>query len=478
MRRGGALGGGGAGNGAGVKVQVRTAWGAVVLALTIGLTGGCGTRLPASALTGGPGDGLGGGSTAGAGAGAGNGGGGAFVAGVSATEIKVGMIDSITSPVGAEAFSGPGYGAQAYFDALNAAGGVDGRKIRVYQCDDSGSGLGNIQCVHQLIDSDQVFAFAGNSIFSYSGASYVSSKDVPDIGGEPVDQAYDQYQHLYSIYGSSSPRDGKSVGWDGVLYSSTEIYAYFKQRLNAHVAAVVEYNQPDSLRYGQLEAAGLRAVGYTVVTEQLDFALPNYAAAAADMKAHGVQVVFDSIDTSGNGALCTALDQAGVSLVAKVTTPQSWDQTVKSTYAGAPKCRNVLYATSDELSYADTQYPQVAAFRAAMAKYFPSRAPELSMWELDGWASAQWLTDAVRSCGVNVTRACVEAFMDSSTPYTGHGLLIPTSFATQRPGPTERACLNVSRWQDSADGGQGGWVTQVPNMDANCFTTPVISYSG
>ena len=417
----------------------------------------CGTRLPSSAFTGQPTVG----STA-------------LVDGVSSTEIKVGMIDSISSPLGANAFSGPGYGAQAYFDALNAAGGINGRKVVVDQCDDAGSGIGNIQCAHQLIDSDQVFAFAGNSIFDYAGASYVNSKDVPDIGGEPIDQAYDQYQHLYSIYGSSEPRTG-TVGWDGTLYSSTEIYAYFKQKLGAHVAAVVEFNQPDSIRYGQMQVAGLRAEGYDVVTEQLDFALPNYAAAAADMKAHGVQIVFDAIDTTGNGSLCTALDQAGVNLIAKVTTPQSWDQTVLDTYANAPKCRNVLYATSTERNYEDTQYPVVAAFRAAMAKYFPSRAPNLSMWELDGWASAQWLTDAIGSCGANVTRACVEAYMNRSQPYDGHGLLIPTSFVVSRPGATTRACLNVARWQDSANGGHGGWVTQTPDMNANCFTVPVLA---
>lgn len=447
-------------------------------ALGLGL-GGCGTRLPASTFTGqavGNGVGSGGGPGAGSGPGSGTGAGAGsvFVSGVSDTAIKVGMIDSITSPLGANAFSGPGYGAQAYFDALDAAGGVDGRKIEVSQCDDSGSGLGDIQCVHQLIDTDQVFAFAGNSIFDYAGASYVSSKDVPDIGGEPIDQAYNQYPHLYSIYGSSYPRNG-TVGWDGTLYSSTEIYAYFKQKLGAHVAAVVEYNQPDSIQYGQMQAAGLRAEGYSVVTEQLDFALPNFAAAAADMKAHGVQIVFDSIDTNGNGSLCTALDQAGVNLIAKVTTTQSWDQTVPSTYANAPKCRNVLYATSSELNYEDTQYPQIAAFRAAMAKYFPSRAGLLSMWELDGWASAQWLTDAVRSCGTDVTRACVESFMNSPQPYSGHGLLIPTSFTASRPGATTSACLNVARWQDSADGGHGGWVTQVSNMDTNCFTVPVLA---
>lgn len=442
---------------------------AVFVLAAASVLAGCGTRLPASTFTGQAGSG-------GLGPGGGGGAGSAFVEGVSGTTIKVGMIDSITSPLGAEAFSGPGYGAQAYFDALNAAGGVDGRRIVVSQCDDSGSGLGNIQCAHQLIDSTQVFAFTGNSIFDYAGASYVSSKDVPDIGGEPIDQAYDQYPHLYSVYGSSSPRTGAAVGWSGTLYSSTEIFAYFKQKLGAHVAAVVEYNQPDSIRYGQMEVTGLRAEGYTVVTEQLDFALPNYAAAAADMKSHGVQIVFDAIDTTGNGSLCTALDQAGVSLIAKVTTPQSWDQTVPATYANAPKCRNVLYATSTELSYEDTQYPTVAAFRAAMTKYFPSRADELSMWELDGWASAQWLTDAIRSCGSDVTRACVEAFMNSPTPYVGHGLLLPTSFTAVRPGPTTRACLNVARWQDSAYGGHGGWVTQVPNMNENCFTVPVLPY--
>jgi branched-chain amino acid transport system substrate-binding protein len=451
---------------------------AAALTLTLGLAG-CGTRLPAATFTSGPSRQTSGpsGQTGNSGQGGNSGLGGnpnVVVDGVSSTQIKVGMIDSISSPLGANAFSGPGYGAQAYFDALNAAGGVGGRKVVVDQCDDAGSGIGNLQCAHQLIDSDGVFAFAGNSIFAYAGASYVSSKGVPDIGGEPIDQAYDQYPHLYSIYGSDEPRDG-TVGFGGTIYSSTEIYAYFKQKLGAHVAAVVEFNQPDSIRYGQTQVAGLRAEGYSVVTEQLDFALPNYAAAAADMKAHGVQIVFDAIDTSGNGSLCTALDQAGVSLIAKVTTSQSWDQTVPSTYANAPKCRNVLYATSSERNYEDAQYPTVAAFRAAMAKYFPSRAANLSMWELDGWASAQWLTDAVRSCGADVSRGCVEKFMNRRQLYDGHGLLIPTSFTVSRPGTTTRACLNVARWQDAANGGHGGWVTQTPDMDTNCFTVPVLA---
>jgi branched-chain amino acid transport system substrate-binding protein len=427
--------------------------------LVLGVLSGCGTRLPASAFTQ-----------------AANAPGSVTVDGVSATTIRVGMIDSITSPLGVDAFSGPGYGARAFFDALNASGGVNGRKIQVDQCDDSGSGLGNQQCVHKLIDNDQVFAFAGNSVFDYAGAAYVNSHDVPDVGGEPISNAYDQYPHLYSLYGSDEPRQG-TVGWNGRLYGSTEAYAYFKQRLGTHVAALVSYNQPDSIRFAQYMAAGLRAVGYAVVDEQVDFALPNFAAVASDMKARGVQIVFDAIDTSGNGRLCAAIDQTGLNLVAKVTTVQSWDQTVAATYAAAPHCRNALYATSVDQSYADTQLPAVAAFRAAMDKYFPDRQDKLSMWELEGWASAQWLTDAIASCGASVTRACVEQFMNRPQPYDAHGLLIPTSFVTVPPASTARGCLNVARWQDSANGGKGGWVTQVPDMTTNCFTGPVISYA-
>jgi branched-chain amino acid transport system substrate-binding protein len=448
-----------AGKGCGVAKSLNTRRAAVALLLLLSVLTGCGTRLPASAFSQ-------------AAASPGN----VFVDGVSATQVRVGMIDSITSALGVDAFSGPGYGARAFFDALNASGGVNGRKIVVDQCDDSGSGLGNEQCVHKLIDTDHVFAFAGNSILEYAGAAYVSSHDVPDIGGQPIGQAYDQYPHLYSLYGSDEPRQG-SVGWNGRLYGGTEVYEYFKQRLGAHVAAVVAYNQPDSVRFAQYTAAGLRAAGYSVVNEQVDFALPNFAATASDLKARGVQVVFDAVDTSGNGRLCAAIDQVGLGLIAKVTTVQSWDQTVASTYAAAPRCRNVLYATASDRNYADTKYPGVAAFRAAMKKYFPDREDKLSMWELEGWASAQWLTDAIASCGSSVSRACVEQFMNSSQKYDAHGLIIPTGFTVSQPTATQTGCLNVARWQDSAEGGKGGWVTQVPDMNTNCFTGPVISYA-
>jgi branched-chain amino acid transport system substrate-binding protein len=445
--------------------------GAGVLALcaAVLLSAACGTRLPDSAFQGESSSGSGGSGGTAANA--------ASDVGVTATSIKVGMIDSVASILGPDTFSGPTYGAQAFFKALNAKGGVNGRTIEVVPCDDTGTGSGNVSCAHKLIDQDKVFAFAGNSMFRYDSAPYVSQKDVPDIGGEPISNAYDKYPHLYGIYGSDYPRDGSSYGWDNKLYSSTEMEHYAKVVLGAKTAAVVYYNQADSARYAQYEAQALSMEGFKVVKEQLDLFLANYGAAALDMRNQGVDVVFDTIDTGGNAQLCKAIDAAAVPIKAKITTVQSWDATVPTAYKDAPHCRNLLYANSSDANYEDTNIPAVADFRAAMAKYFPERESKLSEWNIEGWASAQWLTDAIASCGNNVTRSCVENFMNSGVPYDAHGIITPTVFQVKRPGETEHACFNVARWQDSAQGGSGGWVTQVPDMDKNCYDVPLVSYS-
>ncbi len=442
---------------------------AAVLASVLALltVTGCGTRLPDSSFGARP--------TASNGTGTGN---PASDTGVTPTEIRLGVVTSLTSPVGSEVFSGPRYGAQAFFQALNDRGGLHGRTVKLVTCDDGGSGIGNQDCVHRLIDQSHVFALVSGSVLDYAGASYVSGKAVPDVGGQPIGTAYDRWPHLYGIYGSSAPRDGHAVGWNGTLYQSTEVFRFFKERLGANSAAVVAYNQADSARYAAQLRAGLEAEGYRVLMQTVDFALPNFQAVAAAVRADGSQLLFDAMDTRGNAALCRSLDEADAHVTAKVTNVQNWSQAVRTDYQASPNCRNALWATSASLNYEDgARYPAVAEFRAAMARYYPDREPLLSAWELEGWAGAQWLTDAMDPCGAELTRACVERFMNRPEPYDAHGLILPASFVPRPPptGPT-RACLNAARWQDSADGGRGGWVTQVESMTTTCFDAPELPY--
>ncbi|MEZ0066533.1 ABC-type branched-subunit amino acid transport system substrate-binding protein [Streptacidiphilus sp. MAP12-20] len=447
---------------------VRTAWGIVLalLVLLAGATGltGCGSRLPLKDFETGP-------TAAGPG-------------GPAAPPIPVGIVTSVSSPIGGDAFTGPLYGAQAFFRALNdaggigAVGGVGGRQVKVFTCDDSGAGIGNQSCVHQLVDQDHVVALVSGSVLQYAGASYVSSKGVPDIGGITIGTAYDQYPHLYAVYGSNEPRDGKAVGWNGVMYQTTEVYRYFKTKLGLSRAVVVAYNQGDSARYAAELAQGLKAEGYDVLSETVDFALPDFAAVAAGMKADHAQLLLDAMDVRGNTALCQAMASSGVSVAAKVTNEQNWSEQVRQDYQQVPGCRAALWTTAGARNYEDVQYPAVAAFRAAIQKYYPDRQGQLSEWELLGWAGAQWFSDAAASCGANVTRACVDGFMTRPQPYDAHGVLIPADFVPHPTPPTgpQHACLNVARWEDSAQGGKGGWVTQTPDMNANCFDVPALPF--
>ncbi|MFJ6938449.1 ABC transporter substrate-binding protein [Streptomyces sp. NPDC101132] len=428
------------------RADVRRTARHLLLAAVLALTAACGSRLPESAFearTPTPPS-----------------------AAASGSPVRVGLIASVTSPVGGDAFTGPGEGAKAYFAALNAQGGLGGRPVEVITCDDGGSGIGNNECVHELLDEQKVFALVATTALDYAGAPLVSRAGVPDIGGQPIGPAYDTYPHLYGIYGSQAPRTGRTPGWNGTLYGGTEVYRYFKQTQGARSAAVVAYNQAASAAYARLVTEGLEAEGYTVVQEQVDFALPNFRAVAADLKARGVDLVFDALDSHGNARLCEAMDAAGADVTAKVTNVQNWNDTVERDYAAAPRCRNALWVTGSSRNHAEADHPAVRAFRTAMGDR------PLSQWQLEGWAAAMWFTDAARSCLPDLTRACVERFMNRPEPYTARGLLLPASYVPSATPPEERrTCLSVARWQDGRT-----WVDQGPDMTANCFVVPQLPY--
>ncbi|MCX3060487.1 ABC transporter substrate-binding protein [Streptomyces beihaiensis] len=386
-----------------------------------------------------------------------------------ASPLRVGIITSATSPVGGSTFVDTRDGAQAYFRRLNARGGIDGHRVEVHLCDDGGSGLGNNTCVHRLIDEQKVVALVATTSLDYAGAPRVSAAGVPDIGGQPIGDAYDTYPHLYGIYGSLAPRHG-TPGWGGKLYGGTEVYRYFKRETGARTAAVVSYNQAASASYARLVTRGLKAEGYKVVPEQVDFALPDFRAVAADLKHQHVDLVFDAIDAHGNARLCKAMDDAEVRVTAKVTNVQNWRSTVATDYKDAPHCRASLWATGSSRNYEDTGHRAVRAFRDATKDLKVH-----SQWQLEGWAAAMWFTDAARSClrsGPDVTHACLERFMNRSEPYTADGLLLPVVFEhLAKPPKTRRACLSVARWTDGK-----GWVTQHGGMNHTCFDVPQLAY--
>src|SRR5215510_1008726 len=80
--------------------------------------------------------------------------------GVTADSIRIGTFGALT---------GPGYlygklvmnGVEVVFDEVNAAGGINGRKLQLIREDDRCDPAGAIAAVQKLVHQDQVFALIG-----------------------------------------------------------------------------------------------------------------------------------------------------------------------------------------------------------------------------------------------------------------------------------------------------------------------------
>jgi branched-chain amino acid transport system substrate-binding protein len=191
------------------------------------------------------------------------------------------------------------------------------------------------------------------------------------------------------------------------------------------------------------------------------------------MKQKGITAVWDSIDISGNQNLCKSIDSNGLQLKAKVSTIAVWSQAVGSQFSSP--CRKYIYSVEDpgSLTYDQTSNAEIAKFRAASKRYFPNRESKLYQWSVDGWGSAMWFDEAARSCGANLTRVCLEKFLNSPKEYTARGLWFPRSnlkfdFATKK---TLYRCVQIDQWDDT----QKTFVVRAP-FQSTCYTTPYISY--
>jgi branched-chain amino acid transport system substrate-binding protein len=400
--------------------------------------------------------------------------------GVTPTSITVCNVVTKGGPFGPYQFTPNYYGAAAFFSALNAAGGVNGRKINFISHPDDGSDSGDLAQIHTCIDQNKAFAFVGNDIYQYGGASYVNAKDIPDIGGEPISTAYYLYPHLYDIYGDHSPRDGKTLGDHGYSYRTDEDALYFKQRQHTTHAGIVYYDQASSQYGANNLAQTFKTAGMKVSLYQVNLGLPNFSSAVAQMKADGVDLVADAVDLNGSQKLCQAIEQNKAFLSqmkVKLSTVADWTQSLGHDLSGTPGCLAKSWADSQTANFADTSNPEVAKFQAAMHRYFPSDIPHNHQFALEGYAAAMWFTDAVKSCGAVVTRKCVETFMNRAQPYSGRGLLetpltgfktFPAAYYTSQ---THTQCASIAQWSIKA----GTWVTR-SSLTHGCFASRGFKY--
>ncbi|HEX5268275.1 MAG TPA: ABC transporter substrate-binding protein [Acidimicrobiales bacterium] len=427
-------------------------------------TGGATGTGPASS------GGTGGGTTGsgGSGGGAAN---GASDVGVTANSITIGNVTAINGALGPYAFGVTLPGLQAWVNATNARGGINGRKIILDTCDDSADGQQNLSCATKLVSQKHVFAMlANNTDACASSAKYEYQQGVPDVGF-PLCNGYYMYPNMFSIYGSGYPRNGKLPPTNE---NQAQVYKWAHDNKHVSKGAFFFYIIPVSQQAGYFEEVGAKSAGIATTYEGggnhegENPADPTFDTDVINMRADHVDVIFDAMDTAGNAKLCAAMDRQGFTVPVKMSTVEVFGQAVGQ---WSSPCRDSVYSADASEPYSDTSNPVVAQFRKDFSTYEPHA--QLHQWALDGYGLGVLFGDAIKSMGSSPTRAGLLKWMNSwkqpavgGPGYTFDGLADPVAWTPLNYSQPAPACDAIGQWNNAA----GTFVTDA--KIGTCYNLP------
>ncbi|MCP3461388.1 MULTISPECIES: ABC transporter substrate-binding protein [unclassified Bradyrhizobium] len=207
--------------------------------------------------------------------------------GATDTEIRIGNIMPYSGP--ASAYGVIGKTEEAYFNKINAEGGINGRKIKFISYDDAYSPPKTLEQARKLVESDEVFLIFGSLGTSTNAAirKYMNEKKVPQ---------------LFVASGASKWNDPKNypwtMGWQPSYASEARIYAKYiiKEKPEARIAVLYQNDDfgKDYLR-GLKDGLGPKA-SMIVLEDGYDTSEPAIDERVVKLKASGADV-FISITT-------------------------------------------------------------------------------------------------------------------------------------------------------------------------------------
>ncbi|UQD74002.1 ABC transporter substrate-binding protein [Bradyrhizobium japonicum] len=317
-----------------------------------------------------------------------------YDSGASDTEIKIGNIMPYSGP--ASAYAAIGKAEEAYFNKINAEGGINGRKIKFISYDDGYSPPKTVEQARKLVESDGVLLIFGSLGTSTNGAirKYMNEKKVPQ---------------LFVASGASKWNDPKqypwTMGWQPSYASEARIYAKYimKEKPDAKIGVLYQNDDfgKDYLK-GLKDGLGPKA-SMIVLEDSYDTSEPAIDEHVVKLKASGADV-FLSITTPKFAA--QAIKKAAeinwhpVHIISNVSA--SVGGVLEP--AGLEISQGILSASytkdgSDPQWNADDGMKKFYNF---LAQYDP-KANKLDAGVVFGYAAAQTMVKVLQMCGDELT---------------------------------------------------------------------------
>ena len=348
-----------------------------------------------------------------------SGSGGSSAPGVTASSITFGSHQPLTGP------AAPGYSeiapaSQAFFDYVNAHGGVFGRKLHLTYKDDAYNPTNTVNVTHQLVLQDHVFGiFEGLGTPTHTKVvSYLNASKVPDLFVASGCACWDD--------GSKQPY---TFGWQPNYTIEGKILGqYIKQHFAGQKVAVL-YQDDD---FGQGGLAGIQAelpASQIVSKQAYQSGTTTLAPQVTAIKASKAKVLVQftvPIYTAIAELTSFTLGYKPQLVVSNVgIDPTTVAGLLKSVSKGKASGTGLIEgAITDGYlpSTADTSNPWIQLFQKIHDQY-DKQAPFDGNVEY-GMANAYTLVQALQAAGKNLTRqAVIDAINQQGAKWTGPGLV-------------------------------------------------------
>jgi len=319
--------------------------------------------------------------------------------GASDTEVRIGNIMPYSGP--ASAYGTIGKTLAAYFNKVNAEGGINGRKITFITYDDGYAPPKTVEQARRLVENDEVLLILNSLGTAHNTAiqKYMNSKKVPQ---------------LFVATGATKFGDPKNfpwtMGWQPNYQSEGRIFARYILDTHPNGKIGILFQNDD---YGKDYVKGLKdGLGdkaKTMIVAELPYEAtdPTVDSQIVSLKASGADV-FYNVTTPKFAA--QAIKKAGEIGWKPVHLLNSVSASVGAVIrpAGIEHAQGILTALYGK-DPTDPQWkddPGTKEWFAFMDKYYPD-GDKTSSFPVYGYSVARTMVQVLQQCGDDLTRADV-----------------------------------------------------------------------
>ncbi len=296
----------------------------------------------------------------------------------------------------ASAYGEIGKAYAAYFNKINAEGGINGRKINFISYDDGYSPPKTVEQSRKLVESDEVLLIFGALGTAHNTAiqRYMNAKKVPQLFVSSGGTKWNDPQHF-----------PWTMGWVPNFQSEARIYAEYVVKNHPQGKVGVLYQNDD---YGKDFLKGLKdgLNGKMRIVAEAPYETtdPTVDSQVINLKASGADIVFNVATPKFAAQAIKKIAELGwkpVHLLDYISA--SVGSVLKP--AGFDNAKGVLSTAylKDPTDPSWKDDPALKEWLAFMDKYYPD-GDKTSTNTVYGYLTAQTLVQVLKQCGDNLTR--------------------------------------------------------------------------